>query len=104
MTAEGTGGVARRGFLLGGAALGVGALAAACTSNKHDDAAAAPTNTGGGGGGNAAPGKTVTIGFAGPQADHGWLNAINLYAKAEAAKYSDVKLEITEGRTTSPSR
>jgi ribose transport system substrate-binding protein len=40
---------------------------------------------------------TVTIGFAGPQADHGWLNAINSYAKAEAKKYSDVKLEITEG-------
>ena len=27
------------------------------------------------------PGKPVTIGFAGPQADHGWLNAINDNAK-----------------------
>ncbi|GAA3156166.1 hypothetical protein GCM10017687_87700 [Streptomyces echinatus] len=43
------------------------------------------------------PGKHVTIGFAGPQADHGWLNAINDNAKSRAKKYADVSLEITEG-------
>lgn len=32
-----------------------------------------------------------------PQADHGWLNAINDNAKKRAEKYSDVTLEITEG-------
>lgn len=43
------------------------------------------------------PGTPVTIGFAGPQADHGWLNAINENAKAQAEKYSEVTLDITEG-------
>jgi ribose transport system substrate-binding protein len=87
--------VARRGFLMSGTLAGAGALAAACTSNADPDekttAAAAAT------GANAAPGKKVTIGFAGPQADHGWLNAINENAKKEAGKYSDVELKITEG-------
>ena len=43
------------------------------------------------------PGKTVTIGFAGPQADHGWLNAINEQGQERAKEYKDVTLEITEG-------
>jgi ribose transport system substrate-binding protein len=87
--------VARRGFLMSGTLAGAGALAAACTSNADPEekttAAAAAT------GANAAPGKKVTVGFAGPQADHGWLNAINENAKKEAGKYSDVELKITEG-------
>jgi ribose transport system substrate-binding protein len=87
--------VRRRGFLLSGTLIGAGALTAACTSNADPQskttAAAAAT------GANAAPGKKVTIGFAGPQADHGWLNAINQNAKKEAGKYSDVVLKITEG-------
>lgn len=32
-----------------------------------------------------------------PQADHGWLNAINDNARNQAKKYSDVTLDITEG-------
>ncbi|MGW3652095.1 substrate-binding domain-containing protein [Streptomyces sp. NPDC000878] len=83
----------RRGLLFGTAAVGAGVLLAGCTSNESDDEptandqpAAADT-----------PGKAVTIGFAGPQADHGWLNAINDNAKSRAKKYSDVTLEITEG-------
>jgi ribose transport system substrate-binding protein len=87
--------VARRGFLMSGTLVGAGALAAACTSNADPEskstAAAVAT------GANAAPGKKVTIGFAGPQADHGWLNAINENAKSEAAKHPDVELKITEG-------
>lgn len=84
----------RRGILLGGAALTATAALSACTSNENNDsddsepAAQAATDK---------PGKEVTIGFAGPQADHGWLNAINDQAEKRAAKYRDVTLEITEG-------
>jgi ribose transport system substrate-binding protein len=37
------------------------------------------------------------IGFSGPQADHGWLAAINDAAEAEAEKYSDIELRVAEG-------
>ncbi|NYI06705.1 substrate-binding domain-containing protein [Allostreptomyces psammosilenae] len=86
----------RRGFLLGSAAIGAGALLAGCTSNEvgTDDAAApAPAAEGS----TSATGAPVTIGFAGPQADHGWLNAINEQARAEAERYPDVTLEVVEG-------
>lgn len=83
----------RRGLLFGTAAVSAGALLTACTSNepKKTESAAnsAPADD--------KPGKAVTIGFAGPQADHGWLNAINVNAKSRAETYSDVTLEITEG-------
>ncbi|MDX2546280.1 substrate-binding domain-containing protein [Streptomyces sp. WI04-05B] len=85
----------RRALLFGTAAVSAGALLTACTSNESKDQEQAADN--------AAPvaddkpGKAVTIGFAGPQADHGWLNAINSNAKSRAKKYSDVTLEITEG-------
>ncbi|MFI6207911.1 substrate-binding domain-containing protein [Streptomyces sp. NPDC051041] len=83
----------RRGLLFGAAAVSAGALLTGCTSNESDDEPAAADQPA------AAdkPGKPVTIGFAGPQADHGWLNAINDNAKRRAEKYSDVTLEITEG-------
>ncbi|HEY3688204.1 MAG TPA: substrate-binding domain-containing protein [Streptosporangiaceae bacterium] len=86
----------RRGFLVGGGAiLGAGALAA-CTSNSEPTAAS--TNAGPGvNADNAKPGKHVTIGFAGPQADHGWLSGINAQAKAEAARYKDVTFVVAEG-------
>ncbi|MFD7278666.1 substrate-binding domain-containing protein [Streptomyces sp. NPDC059862] len=85
----------RRALLFGAAAVSSGALLTACTSNEPTNQEAAADN--------AAPvaddkpGKPVTIGFAGPQADHGWLNAINDNAKSRAERYSDVTLEITEG-------
>ena len=85
----------RRALLFGTAAVSAGALLTACTSNEPKDQELAADN--------AAPvaddeqGKAVTIGFAGPQADHGWLNAINSNAKSRAKKYADVTLEITEG-------
>jgi ribose transport system substrate-binding protein len=87
--------VRRRGFLLSGSLVGAGALAAACTSNAEPEAKAPAAAAAGGA--NDKPGKKVTVGFAGPQADHGWLNAINENAKKEAGKYSDVDLKITEG-------
>jgi ribose transport system substrate-binding protein len=46
---------------------------------------------------NAATGDTITIGFSGPAADHGWLGAINTAAIAEADKYDDVNLVVAEG-------
>ncbi|MFJ6405759.1 substrate-binding domain-containing protein [Streptomyces hydrogenans] len=83
----------RRGLLFGSAAVSAGALLTACTSNEPKEQAQPAAGT------SAAdkPGQAVTIGFAGPQADHGWLNAINQNAKSRAATYSDVTLEITEG-------
>ncbi|MBX9421440.1 substrate-binding domain-containing protein [Streptomyces lateritius] len=86
----------RRGLLLGSAAVSAGALLTACTSNEPRSQAQAPA-AGSGPVADDKPGKPVTIGFAGPQADHGWLNAINQNARERAKKYADVTLEITEG-------
>ncbi|MGP7959994.1 substrate-binding domain-containing protein [Sanguibacter sp. A247] len=74
----------------------------ACTSNE---APADPTSAQGGNGTSAAPvagsndepGEKVVIGFSGPAADHGWLGAINKAALAEAERYSDVELKVSEG-------
>ncbi|MFF6779529.1 substrate-binding domain-containing protein [Streptomyces sp. NPDC012510] len=83
----------RRGLLFGTAAVSAGALLAGCTSNEtKDDPAGGEQSVA-----DDKPGKEVTIGFAGPQADHGWLNAINQNAKSRAERYEDVTLEITEG-------
>ncbi|MEU2655764.1 substrate-binding domain-containing protein [Streptomyces sp. NPDC007325] len=84
----------RRGILFGSAAIGATALISSCTSNTPSGAGKKPEQAAVAG---DKPGKAVTIGFAGPQADHGWLNAINANAKDRAKKYSDVTLEITEG-------
>ncbi|GAA2511669.1 substrate-binding domain-containing protein [Streptomyces gobitricini] len=84
----------RRRLLFGTAAVSVGALLTACTSNEPKNSA---PDTGGAPAADDKPGPPVTIGFAGPQADHGWLNAINENAKRRAEKYSEVTLEITEG-------
>jgi ribose transport system substrate-binding protein len=84
----------RRGLLFGTAAVSAGALLTACTSNEPKNQQQATDNAPVADG---EPGKAVTIGYAGPQADHGWLNAINQNAKSRAEKYADVTLEITEG-------
>ncbi|MFD3759152.1 substrate-binding domain-containing protein [Streptomyces sp. NPDC058622] len=84
----------RRGLLLGTAAVSAGTLLTACTSNEPKSQAAAPQSATVA---NDKPGKAITIGFAGPQADHGWLNAINQNARDRAKTYTDVTLEITEG-------
>ncbi|MFI9028287.1 substrate-binding domain-containing protein [Streptomyces sp. NPDC053560] len=85
----------RRNMLFGAAAVSAGAFLTACTSNENN--ASAGTGKQQAGGADDKPGKKVTIGFAGPQADHGWLNAINQNAKERAKQYEDVTLEITEG-------
>ncbi|MGC0328553.1 ribose transport system substrate-binding protein [Streptomyces sp. SAI-170] len=83
----------RRGLLFGAAAVSAGALLTGCTSNEPQGDEAADNRPAA----SDTPGTPVTIGFAGPQADHGWLNAINVNARERAEKYSDVTLELTEG-------
>ena len=46
---------------------------------------------------NEATGDTVTIGFSGPAADHGWLGAINSGAIEAAESFPDVELQLAEG-------
>jgi len=89
-------GLDRRRFLAVGGVVGAGAVLAACTSNEPDTPADTSGQVGGGGNDNAAPGKTVTIGFSGPQGDHGWIAAISKNAEAQAKRYSDVKFEPVE--------
>lgn len=90
--------LARRGFLVGGAVLGAGALVSACTSNEpaaSPSAAAsapAPAPTGG----NDTPGEKVVIGFSAPAADHGWIAAIAKNAEAAAKQYPDVEFKPVE--------
>jgi ribose transport system substrate-binding protein len=85
--------MSRKALITAGATLAVAALLTGCTAGT-------PTGTGQTDStvqGNEATGKTITIGFSGPAADHGWLGAINSAAIAEAAKYPDVKLVVAEG-------
>ncbi|HET6664796.1 MAG TPA: substrate-binding domain-containing protein [Acidimicrobiales bacterium] len=85
------------------AAAGVlGLLATGCTSNTPESDDAAESAPAGAASDNDAPGETVTIGFSGPAADHGWLAAVNSSAKAEAEKYSDIDFKAAEG-TNDPS-
>ncbi len=86
----------RRGLLFGAAAVSAGAFLTGCTSNEPSDSDEKPA-AGDQPAADDKPGKPVTIGYAGPLADHGWLNAINEQAKGRAEKYSDVTLEVTEG-------
>jgi ribose transport system substrate-binding protein len=82
-------------MLFGAAAVSAGVVLTSCTSNDSgsDDASTSNEQQVA----DEKPGKEVTIGFAGPQADHGWLNAINENARERAKKYKDVTLEMTEG-------
>ncbi|MEU8179093.1 substrate-binding domain-containing protein [Microbispora hainanensis] len=88
----------RRGFLLGGAVLGAGALVAACTSNEPAAQASAPAAApaDAAAGANDAPGEKVVIGFSAPAADHGWIAAIAKNAADAAAQFSDVEFKAVE--------
>src|SRR4051794_17722295 len=87
--------LARRRFLLGAGALGASTLAVACTSNESSGDT--PQQVAQGGTDNAKQGKQVTIGFAAPAADHGWIAAVTKNAKAQADQYKDVTFKATEG-------
>ncbi|MDB1086440.1 substrate-binding domain-containing protein [Streptomyces sp. ACA25] len=79
-------------------------LVVSCTSNSPADTGEAAASDGQDKAvsANDDPGDTVVIGFSGPQADHGWLAAINAAAEAEAEEYSDIELRVAEG-TNDPS-
>ncbi|MGN6503115.1 MAG: substrate-binding domain-containing protein [Pseudolysinimonas sp.] len=84
---------AARTRLAGAAAvLAVAGLLAGCTTNGGGGNTGPTNNTG-----NDETGDTITIGFSGPAADHGWLGAINSGAQNEAAKYPDIDLKVAEG-------
>lgn len=89
-------GLNRRRFLAVGGVVGAGAVLAACTSNEPDTPADNSGQVAAGGNDNAAPGQNVTIGFSGPQGDHGWIAAISKNAEAQAKRYADVKFEPVE--------
>ena len=83
----------RQRLLIAGASLAVAAVLAGCTTaNEGGNTGEESTVEG-----NEASGDTVTIGFSGPAADHGWLGAINSAAIAEAEKYDDIELIVAEG-------
>ena len=89
---------------LTGGALAALLLVTGCTSNTPEtessgNDAGNDTNAASS---NDETGETVTIGFSGPAADHGWLAAINSAALDEAKKYDDIELRAAEG-TNDPS-
>jgi ribose transport system substrate-binding protein len=97
MDKRGLGGLDRRSLFLSGAVLGGGALLAGCTSNKSDASTDDVKQATKAGTDNDKPGKSVTIGFSAPAADHGWIAAITKNATAKAQQYSDVHFEAVEG-------
>jgi ribose transport system substrate-binding protein len=88
--------LSRRRILVGGTALGAGALLTACTSNSPSENTQIKTDQNADANPNAAPGQKVIIGFSAPAADHGWVAAITNNAKAQATAYQDVELRSVE--------
>ncbi|KQM57401.1 MULTISPECIES: substrate-binding domain-containing protein [unclassified Agreia] len=80
-----------------GAAVAALSLMTACTSGSTTPETSAPKSSSSSEGGGGAADGTITIGFSGPAADHGWLGAINSAAISEAEKYDDVDLIVAEG-------
>jgi len=84
----------RKALIAAGASLAVAGMLAGCSSGTPEASSGPDQSTVEG---NEATGDTITIGFSGPAADHGWLGAINSAAIAEAAKYDDIDLIVAEG-------
>src|SRR5690606_11902360 len=84
-----------RPLMAGAAAIFAIGLMAGCSSDAGEsaDGGNAGTTTEE----NAATGETVTIGWSGPEADHGWLGAINTGAINAAEGFDDVELVQAEG-------
>jgi ribose transport system substrate-binding protein len=82
----------RRRMFAAAGAIAIAGLVTGCTAGAETENTG-PTNNAN----NTEAGETVTIGFSGPAADHGWLGAINSAAIAEAEKYDDVELVVAEG-------
>ncbi|MGI6879706.1 substrate-binding domain-containing protein [Microbacterium sp. gxy059] len=85
-----------RPLVTGFAALAALGLLAGCTSDGSEGAAGAGEQ-GTTAEENQASGDAVTIGWSGPEADHGWLGAINSGALDAAAGFDDVELRQAEG-------
>jgi ribose transport system substrate-binding protein len=80
-----------------GALVATGALLVGCASNDSGDDSSSDDASNNAVSNNDEPGEKVVIGFSGPEADHGWLAAINDSAEAEAKKYDDIELRQAEG-------
>jgi ABC-type sugar transport system substrate-binding protein len=86
----------RRRLMAGAAATVVTCLAlTACTSNDPEESDDSNDTTAVSA--NDDEGESVTIGFSGPAADHGWLAAINSSAQEAADRYGDIDLQFAEG-------
>ena len=94
----------RRRLLMGGGAVVAGVVLAGCTSNEAPAAAINTAPAAAAGDENSKPGKKVRIVFSGPVADHGFLAAINSFAKKQAATYSDVEFKVLEAAADAPSQ
>jgi ABC-type sugar transport system substrate-binding protein len=88
----------RRLGLTAGMTLSALVLVVGCTSNEPEAAGSEDSGSeNAAAGSNDEPGETVTIGWSGPEADHGWLAAVNDAAIAEAESYEDIELQVAEG-------
>lgn len=95
--------LSRRRLMVGGGVAAVAGLVAGCTSNTPTTPpAAAPAAAVGGD--NAKAGKKVKITFSGPAADHGFVAAVNSFAKKQAASYPDVTFVVLEAAADAPSQ
>lgn len=76
-------------------------LLVGCTSDGSEDtsdgAATEEEASGDDAAGDEAAGGNVVIGWSGPEADHGWLGAINTGALEAAEGFDDVELRQAEG-------
>jgi len=86
---------AARAAVLSAAALTAVGMLAGCTSDGSEGEDQVDQGTSADE--NAAEGDTVVIGWSGPEADHGWLGAINSGALAAAEQFGDVELRQAEG-------
>jgi ribose transport system substrate-binding protein len=82
--------------MAGAAALFAVTLLAGCTSDGAEGEGETE-NQGTTSEENTASGDTVVIGWSGPEADHGWLGAINTGAINAAEGFDDVELRQAEG-------
>ena len=87
---------ASRSVVFGVAAIAAIGMLAGCTSDGSEGEEDV-TDQGTSSDENAASGDTVVIGWSGPEADHGWLGAINSGALAAAESFDDVELRQAEG-------
>ncbi len=96
--------LSRRRLMVGGGVAAVAGLVAGCTSNTPSAAKTSNNTSVAVGGGNTEPGKQVKITFSGPAADHGFIAAVNSFAKKQADSYQDVTFVVLEAAADAPSQ